>query len=111
VILHCADRGYLDARVELCAERLLALAPDTDVGLVGRHLAAIPRMCAGGLDAGPIGRLSQAERWRWLTAPRSTILQVSPAHVGLCESPEAALEALLDKLVRPRERGLVFAPG
>lgn len=102
VILYCADRGYLDARVALCEERLLALAPDVDLELVGRHLLAIPRVCAGGDKAGAIGRLSVAERWAWLTAPRSTIIQVGPAHVGLCDSPEAALLALVDRLVLAR---------
>jgi hypothetical protein len=100
VIVHCADHDYLDARVEIGEARLRALAPDVDVELVRRHLEAIPRVCAGGPGAGPIGQLSKKERWHWLTAPRSTILQVSPAHTGLCDAPAATLERLLDRLVR-----------
>lgn len=100
VIVHCHAHDYLGARIELDRARLLALAPDVDLDLVERHLAAIPRICAGGAGAGPIGELPRKERWSWLIAPRSTIIQVSRAHVGLCEAPQSALERLLDKLVR-----------
>jgi hypothetical protein len=101
VILHCHAHDYLAARIELDRARLLSLAPDVDIPLVERHLAAIPRICEGGEGAGPIGKLPRKERWSWLIAPRSTIIQVSRAHVGLCEAPESALERLMDKLVRP----------
>jgi hypothetical protein len=104
VILHCHDHDFLSARIELSEARLLALAPDADVGFVARHLAAIPRVCAGGEGAGPIGLMPRKERWHWLVAPRSTIIQVSPAHVGLCDAPGVALERLMDKLVRPPRR-------
>jgi hypothetical protein len=101
VVLYCRDRDYLAALVELDEPRLLAFAPGTDVALVLRHLAAIPRVCRGGPEAGPIGRLPARERWHWLVAPRSTILQFSAPHTGLCDAPEAALERLLDGVVRP----------
>jgi hypothetical protein len=104
VILHCDALDYLVARVELDAARLLSLAPDADVELLRRHLDAIPRACAGGPDAGAIGRLSRRERWHWLVAPRSTMIQTSPAHAGLCDAPEAALERLMDKVVRSPSR-------
>ena len=105
VILFCHDRSLLTARIELDEARLLALAPGVDRALVRRHLAAIPRICAGGPGAGPIGQMPLRERWRWLVAQRSTILQTSPAHAGLCDAPEAWLERLLDQMVRaPRDR-------
>jgi DUF3037 family protein len=61
----------------------------------------VPRICAGGEGSGPIGRLSKRERFHWLVAPRSTAIQVSAVHVGLCEDPERALEHLMDRMVRP----------
>jgi DUF3037 family protein len=105
VILFCHDREFLEARIELDEERLLALAPDVDLPLVRRHLEAIPRICKGGPDAGPIGQLPLRERWHWLSAPRSTILQVSAPHTGLCEAPEGSLERLLERVVRRPRRG------
>jgi hypothetical protein len=104
VIVYCYAQDVLEARIELDERRLLALAPDVDLDVVRGHLAAIPRVCAGGPEAGPIGALSQRERWHWLTAPRSTILQTSAAHAGLCEEPAAALERLLDRVVRAPRR-------
>ncbi len=103
VLLYCLSKGFLGARVELDETRLLALAPEVDVGLLRSHLEALPRICAGGADAGPIGLLPQKERWHWLVSPRSTMLQTSPVHSGLCESPEAALEGLMDSMVRPQK--------
>lgn len=102
VILHCHDRGFLAARVELDEPRLLALAPDADLALVRRHLEAIPRICAGGPAAGPLGKLPLRERWSWLVAPRSTVIQTSAPHAGLCDAPEIAIERLLDRVVRIR---------
>lgn len=100
-ILFCRTRRFLQARIELDEERLLALAPDVELEAVRAHLEAIPLICAGGPAAGPIGRRSQAERFHWLVAPRSTILQPSPVHSGLCADPAAALEHLMDTMVRP----------
>lgn len=100
VILYCLSQRFLEARIELDRERLLALAPDADLALVEEHLASVPLICAGGKGAGPLGALSQKERFHWLVAPRSTIIQCSPVHSGLCESPEEALEKLLDRMVR-----------
>jgi hypothetical protein len=102
VILFCEARDLLVARIELDEARLRALAPDVDLALVQRHLLAIPRICAGGPDAGPIGALTLRERWRWLVSPRSTILQTSPPHAGFAEEPEAAMERILSASVRPR---------
>jgi hypothetical protein len=100
IILFCRTRDYLEARVELDAARLAALAPDLDVPDVQRHLASIPRVCAGGPDSGPIGRLTQSQRFNWLVAPRNTVIQTSPVHAGLCDDPAAALERLMSCLVR-----------
>jgi len=101
VILICRTLDYLGARVEVDTRRLLALAPDVDLEEVQRHLAAIPRIAAGEPDAGPIARLKPAERFHWLTSPGSTIIQPSPVHSGLCDDPAAALEHLMDRMVRP----------
>ena len=101
VILYCLTRRFLDARVELDERRLLALAPDADVELIRSHLESIPRICAGGKAAGPIGQLPQKERFHWLVAPRSTMLQTGPVHAGLCEEPAKALEHLMQRMVRP----------
>lgn len=100
VILFCLERDFLAALVEVNEPRLRALWPNTDVDLVRHHLEAIPRICAGRTDAGPIARLSLRERFHWLVAPRSTILQVSPVHSGLCDQPERALHELFDQMVR-----------
>ncbi len=100
VILFCLTKRFLSAKVELDEQRLLALAPEVDLELVRGHLQAIPRICAGGRAAGPIGQLPQKERWHWLVAPRSTILQMSPVHSGLCEDPAQSLEHLMDRMVR-----------
>jgi hypothetical protein len=99
VILYCGRRDFLQARVGLDEKRLLALSPKADVKLLAEHLAAIPRVCAGGPGSGPIGALPMRERWHWLVAPRSTMLQVSAVHAGLCADPEAALERIFQEMV------------
>lgn len=101
VILYCLTHRYLEARVELDERRLQALAPDADVELIRSHLESIPRLCLGGKAAGPIGQLPQKERFHWLVAPRSTMIQTGPVHSGLCEDPTKALEHLLQRMVRP----------
>lgn len=100
VIVSCPARDFLDARIELDESRVLALDPTVDIEAVRAHLATIPAVCAGGEQAGPIGELSQRERFRWLVAPRSTIIQTSPVHTGSCTDPGAVLEHLLDTMVR-----------
>ncbi|MBB2912348.1 hypothetical protein FHS43_003628 [Streptosporangium becharense] len=98
VLLYCQPRGYLCARVELDESRLRAL--DTRVNLDGvRHaLGAYQRSCTD--DAGPLTGEPLGSRFRWLTAPRSTIVQTSPVHAGLTADPEAELEHLMNRLVR-----------
>lgn len=99
VILFCLQRDFLAARVEVDETRLRALWPEVDVELIRQHLEAIPRICSGSRDAGPIARLSLRERFHWLVAPRSTMIQVSPVHSGMCESPERALDDLFRRAV------------
>jgi hypothetical protein len=101
VIVFCRALRFLKARIEVYPERLLALDPYLDLALVEQHLAMIPRICEGGKAAGPIGLLAPAERFHWLVTPRSTIIQPSPPHAGLCADPDAALEHLMATMVRP----------
>lgn len=101
VILFCRTRRFLAARVELDLARLMALAPGCDTGEVQAHLAGLADVAAGAAEGGPIARLSQAERFHWLTSPRSTIIQTSAVHTGLCDDPAVVLEHLLDSMVRP----------
>jgi hypothetical protein len=100
VVLFCLERRFLDARVHIPEKRLSAFWPDLDLDLVRRHLEAFVKVCCGDAAAGPIGHLPQRERFHWLVAPRSTIIQVSPVHSGLCESPELAIEQLFNRLVQ-----------
>lgn len=102
VILFSRTRRYLAARIELDVPRLLAFAPEAerDLAAIQHQLDTIPLICAGGAAAGPIGLLSQAERWHWLVAPTSTIIQPSPVHSGLCTDPDSMLEHLLATMVR-----------
>ena len=100
VIVFSPTSGFLESRIELDRERLLALAPAIDVPTVEEYLASIPRICAGGDEAGPIGSLPQRARFHWLVAPRSTIIQTSAVHSGVHADPRAALESLFEKLVR-----------
>ena len=100
VIVSCATAQFLGARVALNAARLRAIAPDIDVADVEKALELIPWIAAGDARGGPIAQLPRGERFHWLVAPRSAIIQTSPVHTGLCDDPEALLERLLDRLVR-----------
>jgi hypothetical protein len=100
VILFCRSRRFLKAVIELDEKRLLALHPEIDLESVKEHLQAIPLICAGKPEGGPIATLAQQERYHWLVAPRSTIIQTSPSHSGLCAEPESYLEHLMDMMVR-----------
>lgn len=100
VVLFVRERRYLAARIELDPDRLLALSPDLDLSLVERHLASFLAISEGRPAGGPLADLPPAERFHWLTAPRSTIIQTSPAHVGRTLDPTTELEHLLDAYVR-----------
>ena len=103
VVLYCQEKRFLDAAVHLDPERLRALDPRLDLEAVRAHLEAAGRVCAGGPGAGPIGLLPPVQRFGWLVAPRSTIVQPSPVHTGLAEDPREALDHLLQTMVRPPE--------
>ena len=105
VIVWCKEQDFLEARVELDEARVRTLDPGVDIDAVRRHLASIAIICAGGEGAGPIGKLSKRERFDWLVAPRSTIIQTSTVHTGRCGELAAILEHLLDTMVRPLVSG------
>lgn len=102
VILSCPEIDFLEARIELDERRLLALDGSVDLESVRGNLAGIPIICAGGPAAGPIGKLSARERFHWLVAPRSTIIQTSAVHTGRCADPALAIEHLTQTMVRRR---------
>jgi hypothetical protein len=96
IVVFCLQQRFLEARIHLDDRRLHALWPEIDLDLVRNHVEAFPRICAADPSAGPISKLSQRERFHWLVSPRSTIIQVSPVHTGLCDAPEN----LMDNLAR-----------
>jgi hypothetical protein len=100
VVVLSRPRRFLGARVSLDEARLRAIAPDADPATILPHLEVIERIAAGDPAAGPIAQLSIAERFHWLTAPGSTVVQPSEVHTGLCEDPEAELDRLFERLVR-----------
>jgi hypothetical protein len=100
VVVSCPSQDFLEARIELDASRIAAIDPALDIEVIRGHLAAIERICRGGADAGPIGGLSPRERFRWMTAPRSTVIQFSAPHTGRCDQPDALLEHLMARMVR-----------
>jgi hypothetical protein len=101
VILHCPERGYLGAQVDLDPARLVQLHPEVDLAAVQRHLDLFAPLCSGDAAAGPLAKLSLSERFHWMVAPRSTIVQVSPVHTGITQDPRSQLAHLVDVLVRP----------
>jgi hypothetical protein len=101
VVLYCQADRFLGARIHLDADRLKALDPGADLDAVRAHLEAARSVCAGGPEAGAVGRLPIRERFGWLVAPRSTVVQPSEVHTGLTDDPEAELEHLLRSMVLP----------
>jgi hypothetical protein len=101
VVLFCRQRAFLAARVGLDERRLAALAPDIDPAAVRPHLDAVPRIAAGDPAAGPIAALDRSERFGWLVAPSSTIIQPSAVHTGLSDDPAGMLDHLFVTLVAP----------
>lgn len=99
VILYAPTRRFLGALVHLDPERLRALAPQLDFSALQEQLDHFVQVCYGKKNSGPVGQLSQSERFHWLVAPRSTIIQTSPVHSGSCGDPQAELQSLLNKLV------------
>lgn len=99
IILYCASEGFLQTRFEVNPLKINAFCPETDVDEVTERLNAFVQICAGGPAGGPIGQLPLASRFRWLTAARSTIIQTSPVHPGVCESAGKTLQRLYIQLV------------
>jgi hypothetical protein len=99
VVVFARRHGFLAARARLDEVRLRALAPDADADAVRRHLDALVRIAAGEPAAGPIAALPASERFGWLTAPSSTVVQPGPVHTGLCDDPAALLDRLYTRLV------------
>jgi hypothetical protein len=102
IVVHSRPHRFLGARTHLDEAVLSALAPDCDPAMVRPHLDAIERIAAGDRGAGPIARLSPAERFHWLVAPTSTIVQPSDVHTGMTEDAAAELEHLFRALVVDR---------
>ena len=100
VILFARTARFLSACIEIDQARLHAFAPNLDVASIERHLQAFVAICEGAAGGGPIARLPLSERFHWLTAPRSAVIQTSPVHVGYGDDPRTALDALCGTLVR-----------
>lgn len=99
LILHCPEKAFLRAQVHVDEALVRALCPTLDCEQAVRHLETFPKICAGDADAGPISQLPKRQRFHWLVSPRSTIVQISPVHCGICESPEPVFEELFRRLV------------
>jgi hypothetical protein len=100
VILWCQAQDLLTARIELDETRVRMLDASVEIDAIRRHLASFAIICTGGPDSGPIGKLPKRERFDWLVAPRSTVIQTSAVHTGRCADPDATIERLLDTMVR-----------
>ncbi|TWP48164.1 DUF3037 domain-containing protein [Lentzea tibetensis] len=99
VIVYCPSLDYLCARTHVDGDRLLALDPAFDVELLESSLSQLTFACAGSTEAGPVSKTTLGQRFRWLTAPRSTTIQTSPTHTGLTDDPERELNRLHRTLV------------
>lgn len=99
VVLHAPTRGFLGCVLRLAHGRARALAGDVDVAAIERALAGFKAVCDGDAGAGPIAGLSLTERFHWLVAPRSTVIQCSPVHGGVGDDPAAALDELFARRV------------
>jgi hypothetical protein len=105
VLLHARTADFLDVRLLTDRELLHRCAPDVDLELLLRYLEAAEAICRGDASAGPVALLPPSERFHWLTAPRSDVLQCSPIHSGLTADPAATLEALFETQVLAPARG------
>ena len=99
VILYCSKQKFLETLYHINEEKLRAISPQTDTEEIQEYLQSFKKICQGGLTGGPIGQLPLAERFRWLTAVRSTVVQSSPVHPGLCVDAQQTLETLFSQLV------------
>jgi hypothetical protein len=100
VILHARTAEYLDLRVVTADDQLRALVPDVDIELLCKYITSCEKICRGDADAGPVALLPTSERFHWLTAPRSDVMQASPVHEGVCDDPARELDRLFARYVR-----------
>ncbi len=101
IVLFCKQNDYLDTRIDFELNRVKSLSPNADLQLIRKQLSAFEAICAGRPEAGYMGKLSKSERFRWLAAPGSTVIQTSEVHSGKCEDPPSlALHRLFDLLVK-----------
>jgi hypothetical protein len=108
VVVHARTAEFLGIRVLVAAEELRARIPDVDAELLARYLRACRAICEGDPSAGPVALLSPSERFHWLTAPRSDVIQCGPVHEGVCADPARALDELFAAYVAspaPRASG------
>lgn len=99
IVLYCKQQRYLQTRFQLNPERLLALCPTLDIEEIQTYLTAFEKVSRGSTDGGPIAKLDLPSRFRWLTATRSTVVQASKIHPGMCDDLDKALEKLFTQLV------------
>ena len=99
IVLLCRPQKFLGAKFGLDTGRLRALCDKMDLEELKEHITSFERICSGGEDSGPIGKLTITERFRWLTATRSTVLQTSKVHPGLCNDAKEELNSLFNQLV------------
>ncbi len=99
IILYCPKLKFLEAKIDVKPHKILPLQENFDCEEVEKNLQAIIKICMGEATAGPIARLDMANRFRWLTATRSTVIQYSKVHPGFCVSPKQQLEKLFSDLV------------
>lgn len=101
VVLFARQAGFLEACIELDERRAAGWCPGIDLARLREHVAVFSAIAVGDRGAGPLAEYPASERFHWLTAPRSTIIQTSPVHIGRCDDPAATLDALMDEFVRP----------
>jgi len=99
VVVYCARKKFLQVKFQLSEKKIRAFCEKLDIEEIGSYLDSFERICKGGDAAGPIGKLTIAERFRWLTATRSTVVQSSKVHTGFCADPEAMLTKLYGQMV------------
>ncbi len=99
VVLYCPQQKFLEVLYHLNGEKIKAFACELDIPEIGQYLQAFEKICAGTKDSGPIGKLPVADRFRWLTATRSTVVQTSKTHTGLSPDPKETLQRLFTQLV------------
>ena len=99
VVVFCKAQKFLQTKWQLDGERLKAFCDKTDIDTLRNYLEAFERIANGSKDGGDIAKLPQAERFRWLTATRSTVVQTSKVHPGLCMNAADELEKLFAQLV------------